>query len=178
MADLQAKFPQPARPIASAATAQSYFEQIQQLDYEAVGTGRFDPAAIMSLWDPEGTLTIVGPEPIGTQTFRGQNEISAFYQNRAAGTIAKELSEMVWNLESMGATGDGALTVRSTRYLVDQKGHGFQASFQHNFRLNPDHSIKSLVLQVDEPRPSELVPLGTLSVRDMGKLTSVAWMVA
>jgi hypothetical protein len=161
------------------ATAQSYFEQIQLLDYEARGGGgKFDPGVMMSLWDPDGMLTIVGPEPLGTRTFRGQKEISDFYQNRAAGTISKELSEMVWNLESTVAAGDGALTVRGTRYLVDSRGRGFEVSFQHNFRLNTDGSIKSLVLQVDDPRRSQFIPLRRLSVQDMGRLTSLAWMVA
>lgn len=178
MPDLQSQFPQPTRPIAAVTTAQSYFAQIQSLDYEALGGGKFDPAAMMSLWDPDGTLTITGPEPIGSRTFRGEKEISSFYQNRAAGGIAKELSQVVWNLESVAASEHGVLTVRGMRYLVDPKGHGFQVSFQHNFTLNSDGSIKSLVLQVGEPDATPLVERGGLSVEDMGRLTSMAWMVA
>jgi hypothetical protein len=160
------------------ATAQSYFEQVQVLDYEIATGGQFDPTALMALWDPQGVLTLVGPPPIGTRTFTGAGEISEFYRKRASGTIGKELNEVVWNLDATGASADGALTVRGTRYMVDTNNQGFEVTFQHNFRLNPNGSIKSLVLHVDDPRPTRFAPLGTLSVHDMGRLTSVAWMVA
>lgn len=175
---LQNNFPDPARPLKNAALLGDYFAQIQVLDYEAVSGGVFDSTAMMELWDDAGTLTIKGPDPIGTKVFQGSAQIRAFYEDRAAGAISQELSDMVWNLESVKADGAGGAAVKGMRYLVDSQGQGFEVGFQHNFEINPAGKISALTLNVSDPGSTPLVPKGALTVVDMGKLTSVAWMVA
>jgi hypothetical protein len=155
-----------------------YFQQVGKLDYEAVEGDVFDPTKIMALWDPDGVLTITGPQPIGTRTFKKHKQIEQFYRNRAKGKIADTLSEMVWNLNSVEADGEGKAVVTGDRYLVNMAGEGTKVPFRHNFEFGEDSLITNLRIKIGRPVATKIITKGSLTVTDMGQLASVAWMVA
>lgn len=152
-----------------------YFAAVKAMDARAVKGSKFDVGAIMGLWHKDGTLKIRG-SAIGEREFKGHAKMRGFYANRARG-VDGELSANLSRVTVANAKNSERVTVSGTRYVVNKAGEGMQAPFTHNFDLK-DGKIAHLDIHVGQAGRSEVAPLGSLRVEDLGRLSAVAWMVA
>lgn len=163
-------------PFDNAGLIRRYFAAVKGMDAKAVAGKSFDVDAILALWNESGTLAIHGPEPLGERTFKGTAQLGKFYANRARGVdgaFKVNLSKV--NVANAKA-GDQVL-VSGTRYVVNKTGEGMQVPFAHKFTLS-DGKIEALEITVGKAGPTDIAPIGTLGVKDLGRLAAMAWMVA
>jgi hypothetical protein len=162
-------------PFDNLAVIRRYFSAVKSMDAKALKGTKFDVGTILDLWHRDGQLRIRG-EAIGERKFNGHKEMRGFYANRthgADGAFSANLSRV--NIAN--AKNHEHVTVSGVRYVVNKQGEGLQAPFTHNFDLK-DGKIVGLEIHVGKAEKSEVAPLGTLKVEDLGRLSAMAWMVA
>ena len=174
MADLAA--------FANIETVRSYFQSVERLDGVALQslTAEAKPSVdnFMALWESDGgQLTISGPGPIGVKTYKGHEEIEGFYSKKAEG-FGGLITASAKAVSGVNVPADNQAVVTGTRTVVTPEGEGMEISFTHSFHFNEDRKIRALHIHIGDPRNSPTVPAGKLKIEDMGKLASVAWMVA
>lgn len=153
-----------------------YFASVKTMDSSAVSKRAFNTGQIMALWHNDGKLTI-GGKPLGKEySYSGRNEISSFYKRRARG-VDGEFALNVSSIDVANAKSPEHVVASGLRYVVTHKDEGLQVPFTHNFTLR-DGRITDLKIHVGTPAKSEIAPLGTLQVEDLGRLSAMAWMVA
>jgi hypothetical protein len=163
-------------PFNNVALIKRYFSGVKSMDASAVGGKTFSVEAIMKLWADDGELVLRGPEPIGEKRFKGPKELKAFYANRARG-VKGALKVNLSSINTTSAKSSEQVLVAGARYVVNAAGEGMQVPFAHKFRMDGG-KIKDLEITVGKAGPSEIAPLGTLGVKDLGRLAAMAWMVA
>ncbi|SFU16732.1 hypothetical protein SAMN05444141_11311 [Pseudovibrio denitrificans] len=163
-------------PLSNMCVIEKYFSAVKKMDALAVKGEKFDTDAIMELWHEDGQLSISGKDAIGEKQFAKQDEIAGFYKNRARG-VEGLFSTNLSKVNVANSKNDEHIVVSGMRYIVDQKGQGLQAPFTHNFRLS-DGRISSLDIHVGTPDKTEVAPIGSLTIEDLGSLSAMAWMVA
>jgi hypothetical protein len=159
------------------ATVVSYFDQVLAMDQAAMNRLPYDVLGLVLLWAPDGQLTLEGTPDFGSHVYNGQAELTQFYtdrQNGQADTFSMDNKASPTPL----ATGPDDVQATGYRHLVNHSGEGFKISYTHNFHFRPDGKIQSLHVQVGPPEPTDLAPIGSLTMQDMGRLSVVAWMVA
>lgn len=153
-----------------------YFTEVKSMDQKAVAGKPYEVDAILKLWNEGGELFIHGPEPIGERRFKGTKKLAEFYTNRAKGargTFQVNLSKV----NVANAKGDEQVLVSGARYVVNKNKEGMQVPFAHSFRM-ASGKIDALEITVGKAAPTDIAPIGTLSVKDLGRLSAMAWMVA
>lgn len=153
-----------------------YFAAIGEMDRAAVAEEGYDVGEVMSLWDPDGRLTIRGKDTVGEHEFNGAKEIAGFYEKRSRG-FGGAFKVNLSAIDVANAKNREHITASGVRYMVTGEESGLQAPFTHNFKLK-DGRIASLDIHVGSPGETELAPLGALRVEDLGRLSAMAWMVA
>lgn len=164
------------KPFDSLQLAKRYFAAVKSMDAAAPATRKSGIAAVMRLWSPQGTLRITGPDPIGEQSFSDPAAIRRFYAERGKG-VHDVLDVNVSTVGVANAKSPERLTISGTRYVVNTKGEGMEVPFTHNFDIEGSR-IRSLHINIGQARASEVAPIGSLGVEDMGRLAAMAWMVA
>jgi ketosteroid isomerase-like protein len=163
-------------PFDKVAVIKKYFAAVKSMDTNALAGKPVDVDNILRLWDEKGTLTIKGPQPIGEQTFKGVKQLRGFYEKRARGVDGVFKVNMS-SINSAGAKSAEQVLVAGARYVVNAAGEGMQVPFAHNFKMSED-KITQLEITVGKAGKTDVAPLGTLSVQDLGRLSAMAWMVA
>jgi hypothetical protein len=167
-------------------TARRYFALIGEL--RAGKAESLD--RLMELWEPEGIFEFNGPAPLNG-AFHGATAIRTLYANRlkASGMpLRLETSRAQPDDVSLGLVETHVETVRSAeakvlagwKTTVAAGQHGFDVPGSHEFVFGDDGKIKRLRVSVShKPVPSRLNHLSMegLHVRDLGKLSTAAWMV-
>lgn len=153
-----------------------YFSAVKTMDQKAVAGKTFEVDAILKLWNERGELYIHGPAPLGERRFKGARELRKFYADRArgaAGAFRVNLS----HVNVANAKNSEQVLVSGTRYVVNKQKEGMQVPFAHNFKLSAG-KIDALEITVGKAGPTDIAPIGTLTVQDLGRLSAMAWMVA
>jgi hypothetical protein len=163
-------------PFNSLGLAKRYFSAVKAMDSTVQRVHQKGVQSVLKLWAKNGELTITGPEPIGERNYRDLKELREFYGNRGKG-VDKYISVNISRVGVATAKSAEHITVSGMRYVVNNDGEGLQVPFTHNFHL-ADGLIQRLHINVGRPASSEVAPVGTLQVEDMGRLAAVAWMVA
>ena len=163
-------------PFDNLALIRRYFAAVKTMDRNALKGTAIEPDAIMSLWNDTGELAIHGPDPIGERRFSGSTEVKDFYSRRARG-VHGELSVNLSKVNTAQSKSGEQVTVSGSRYVVGKSGEGMQVPFAHKFTI-AEGRISALEITVGKAGPTDLAPLGTLSVTDLGRLSAMAWMVA
>ena len=153
-----------------------YFAAVKSMDQKAVAGKTFEVDAILKLWNENGELFIHGPEPIGERRFKGLKELGLFYANRARGAEGA-FQVNLSKVNVANAKNGEQVLVSGSRYVVNKRQEGAQIPFAHNFKLTSG-KIDSLEITVGKAAQTEIAPLGSLSVTDLGRLSAMAWMVA
>ena len=163
-------------PFDNLGIVKKYFSAVKAMDKATQAQRKFDTGKIMSLWQADGKLTI-GGKPIGEdKSYAGQSQIESFYQHRAKG-VHEKIAVNLSTIDVANAKSSGHIVASGQRYVVNHKNEGMQVPFTHNFTLNQG-KIAELKIHIGSPATSEIAPLGTLAVEDMGRLAAMAWMVA
>jgi ketosteroid isomerase-like protein len=163
-------------PFDKVAMIKKYFAAVKSMDSNALAGKRVDVDSILRLWGEKGTLTIKGPQPLGEQTFKGVKQLRGFYENRARG-VDGVFKVNLSSINSAAARSAEQVLVAGARYVVNAAGEGMQIPFSHNFTISEDQ-ITQLQITVGKAGKTNIAPLGTLSVQDLGRLSAMAWMVA
>lgn len=153
-----------------------YFAAVKSMDQKAVTGKPFEVDAILKLWNEGGQLFIHGPDPIGERRFKGTRELSRFYANRARGASGA-FSVNLSKINVANAKNSEQVLVSGSRYVVNKEKEGMQVPFAHNFRLSSG-KIDALEITVGKAGPTDIAPIGSLTVKDLGRLAAMAWMVA
>jgi ketosteroid isomerase-like protein len=163
-------------PFDNIALIRRYFAAVKAMDQNALKGSPVEPKAIMALWDKGGELAIHGPDPIGERRFKGTRELQGFYARRARG-VDGELKINLSKVNTAQSKSGEQVTVSGSRYVVARSGEGMQVPFAHKFTI-ADGRITALEISVGKAAETEIAPLGTLGVTDLGRLSAMAWMVA
>lgn len=163
-------------PFDNIALIRRYFAAVKAMDQNALKGTPAEPKAIMSLWDEGGELAIRGPDPIGERRFKGASELADFYTRRARG-VDGELSVNLSKVNTAQSKSGEQVAVSGSRYVVAKSGEGMQVPFGHKFTI-ANGRITALEISVGKATATEIAPLGTLNVTDLGRLSAMAWMVA
>lgn len=163
-------------PFDNLGVVKKYFASVKAMDKAVTAQKAFDTDKIMSLWHPDGKLTI-GGKPIGEdKTYSGAEEIASFYKRRAEG-VDGQIAVNLSTIEVANAKSADHIVASGQRYVVTHDDEGLQVPFTHNFTLR-DGRIEELNIHVGAPAKSGIAPLGGLMIEDMGRLSAMAWMVA
>jgi hypothetical protein len=156
-----------------------YFKLVAKMDKANIKSKMPPVKNIMEMWSKEGVLEITGDKKFGKHSFKGQKELSAFYEKRARG-IPDTFRRMVLNMAGAKsvARNEGRAVANGVRHLLTRDGQGLAVPFSHDFSFDDNGLITSLHINIGKPNESPIAPQGNLDIKDMGKLAAVAWMVA